>query len=351
MGAVTGVLVSVIMPVFNAEGTLEETILSVLNQESVCLELLIIDDGSTDGSKEIAAKYAQYDSRVSHVVQENLGAAAARNRGIQLATGEYIAPIDADDLWHPRKLSIQLGALMAAAGECALVYSPCRIININSEVLYTPFVYLSEGYSSNQLAYYNFMRNGSSMMIAKQAAVNVGGYSTKFFDKNLQGCEDLLFALLISLRYKITYTEEILVGYRVYSGSMSTDVHRMLQSRREVARVILSESAKISGYALKLGSLSVCLRYVGRGFQKKEPALALIKEYLRAFVGDSLGTVTYSLYGMKRLILEQKLRARERDLKLFNDYSPSENYMAEKPSRLVLYRLKKFAQLDAEKIE
>lgn len=100
--------VSVIMPVFNACASLDQAIGSVLAQSFRDFELIVIDDGSTDGSASLADDYALADSRVVVIHQPNQGVAVARNRGLQVATGELVAFLDADDWWHPGKLDVQV---------------------------------------------------------------------------------------------------------------------------------------------------------------------------------------------------------------------------------------------------
>ncbi len=101
--------VSIIVPVYNVQAFLEETILSVIGQEETDWELLLVDDCSTDGSPLIMERYAASDKRIRVIRQtKNQGAAAARNRGLQEAAGRYIAFLDADDLWKPRRLSAEL---------------------------------------------------------------------------------------------------------------------------------------------------------------------------------------------------------------------------------------------------
>ena len=98
-------LVSCIVPVFNGERYLAETLDSVLQQTYPSLEILICDDGSTDGSADIAAAYGD---RVRYLWQPKAGATAARNLGLAGAQGEFVAFLDADDLWHPEKLVCQV---------------------------------------------------------------------------------------------------------------------------------------------------------------------------------------------------------------------------------------------------
>ena len=101
-------LISVIIPVFNGERFLTEALNSVLSQAYPNLELICVDDGSTDGSREIIERAP---GKIRYLRQENSGPAAARNRGLEIANGDIVAFQDADDIWPPRKLEIQLAAL------------------------------------------------------------------------------------------------------------------------------------------------------------------------------------------------------------------------------------------------
>ena len=99
-------LISCIIPVFNGERFLGEAIESILAQSYPKLEILVVDDGSTDQSRAVAEAFGQ---RVRCVSQENAGPSAAKNRGIVESTGEYVAFLDADDVWEPEKLKLQMG--------------------------------------------------------------------------------------------------------------------------------------------------------------------------------------------------------------------------------------------------
>ncbi len=117
-------MVSVIMPAHQAQQYIEAAIRSVMAQTVTDWELLVIDDGSTDGTAAIVSRLAREDRRVRLLSnRENLGAAESRNRGIQYSRGSYLAFLDGDDLWEPRKLEIQLAALeISGAGLCCTSY-------------------------------------------------------------------------------------------------------------------------------------------------------------------------------------------------------------------------------------
>jgi glycosyltransferase involved in cell wall biosynthesis len=113
----TQALTSVVIPAYNAERFLERTMLSVLRQTYNNLEVIVIDDGSTDKTRLIAEAGATGDSRVRIISVPNGGVAKARNIGIQEANGEYVAFVDADDLWHPTKIDRQVTAMSLRNGE------------------------------------------------------------------------------------------------------------------------------------------------------------------------------------------------------------------------------------------
>lgn len=106
--------VTIITPVYNASKYLSETIESVLNQTYVNFEYILVDDCSTDNSAEIIKEYIEKDNRIKYVkLDSNSGAAVARNKGLEVASGQYIAFIDSDDKWYPEKLEKQLDFMVS----------------------------------------------------------------------------------------------------------------------------------------------------------------------------------------------------------------------------------------------
>jgi glycosyltransferase involved in cell wall biosynthesis len=105
-------LISCIVPVFNGENYLAEALESILAQTYRPIEVVVVDDGSTDGTAAVAARYGD---RIRYVRQDNGGAPTARNLGLRMAVGEFVAFLDADDLWHPEKLERQMACFEARA--------------------------------------------------------------------------------------------------------------------------------------------------------------------------------------------------------------------------------------------
>lgn len=131
-------LVSIITPCYNGSKYIAQTIESVLAQTYQNWEMLIIDDGSKDNSAEIIKEYAKKDSRICLIQQPNGGSANARNHGIREAKGQYIALLDADDLWKPEFLTEQI-AFMKEKQACC-VYSSYERIDENSNECLSPLV-------------------------------------------------------------------------------------------------------------------------------------------------------------------------------------------------------------------
>lgn len=120
--------VSVIIPIYNAEKYLRRCLDSVINQTHACMEVLLIDDGSTDASKNICEDYCNRDCRFRYVYQENQGAAVARNTGIDCATSEYITFLDSDDSMDPIFVERILGEMLATKADMGI----CDIYYISS---------------------------------------------------------------------------------------------------------------------------------------------------------------------------------------------------------------------------
>lgn len=124
-------LVSVIVPVYNAGTYLEECLESIATQTYTEFELLLVDDGSTDGSAEVCDQYAKMDSRIRVIHQLNMGAALARKNGVQCAAGEYICFVDADDRIDKGMITF----FVENIGECDLITSGCRYENFPNQYI------------------------------------------------------------------------------------------------------------------------------------------------------------------------------------------------------------------------
>jgi len=240
---VTEKLVSVIMPVYNAERYLAEAVDSVLSQTYRSLELIIIDDCSKDNSLEIARSYAQRDARVRVIAGEkNQGVARVRNRGIQEAGGEYIALLDSDDAWREDKLERQVKLIGSAGAQIA--YCSYDFMDENGKSVLKPFIVPEQ-------------TNYRKMLIS-----NAIGCSTALVDAELMKkhpfnpeCyhEDYgLWMELLKIPVKAVGDREALMHYRLVQGSRSSNKWNAAKQRWKIYR-----------NDLKLNIAQSCMAFAG----------------------------------------------------------------------------------------
>ncbi|NJK38064.1 MAG: glycosyltransferase [Oscillatoriales cyanobacterium RM2_1_1] len=220
-------LVSVIIPVYNGEKTIVETIFSVLNQSFQDFELIIINDGSTDQTLEIIAQFQ--DDRIQPFTYPNAGLATSRNRGIARAQGQYISFIDADDLWTSDKLEAQFQALESTP-KAAVAYSWTDLIDQSSQFLNTDSRASFSGNVYPHILLGSFPSNGSNVMVRRQALLELGG-----FDESLNAAEDWEMWIRLAANYFFVAVSKPQILYRISPGSMST---KLTQHETESLKVI-----------------------------------------------------------------------------------------------------------------
>ncbi len=229
-------LVSVIIPAYNAEAFISRTLKSVLSQTYENIEVLVVDDGSKDRTAEIVEYFAEEDSRVILLKQQNAGVAAARNLAIEKSTGEYIAPLDADDIWYPDKLDKQVQCILKGGASVGLVYAWSLFIDEEDTIIgqYAPCDYLNihsvEGEVYPAMLFKNFIGNASAPLIRRSCFEQLGGYNCELKQQNAQGCEDWDIYLRIAECYQFRVVPEFLIGYRQVSVSMSNSCKTMAKS-------------------------------------------------------------------------------------------------------------------------
>lgn len=170
-------LVSFVMPVYNAEKYLVESIISVLNQTYDNIELIAVNDGSKDSSKKILEEFAKTDKRLIIVDQKNTGIVGALNSGIRHASGDYIARVDADDVCFLSRIEKQLPRMLEDP-EVVLVCSGFEVIDENSEFMYREILPTRDEDIKRAMLLYNPIGHGT-VLLRKSAVIKVGGYSDK----------------------------------------------------------------------------------------------------------------------------------------------------------------------------
>ncbi len=209
-------LISVVIPAFNGEKTIEATIQSVLQQTYSNFEIIVINDGSEDRTLELIKQIN--DSRLKVFSYTNAGLAASRNRGIKNAKGEFIAFLDADDLWTKDKLEKQLEALQNNP-QAAVAYSWTDYIDEADNFLYPGCHIIANKNIYEQLLVKNILENGSNPLIRSSALVEIGG-----FDESLSKAEDWDLYLRLAAKYQFITVPSPQILYRLSANSMSASV-------------------------------------------------------------------------------------------------------------------------------
>jgi hypothetical protein len=224
----TAELVSVVVPAYNAEATLAATLESVRRQTYDNLEIIVVDDGSTDGTLALAEAMARRDGRIRALSKPNGGVGAARNAGVRASRGAYLAPVDADDLWHPDKIARQMAAMAAGGPEMGFVYTAYRRIDGEGRAIsgFAPSMLLAGRIFLRHILF-NAVGNGSSLLIRRAAFDAAGGYAT---DRRAQGCADHLLQILIARSWTVGVVADYLTGYRMHGTAMSAGRERMAEA-------------------------------------------------------------------------------------------------------------------------
>jgi teichuronic acid biosynthesis glycosyltransferase TuaG len=225
--------VSVIMPAFNAELYIEEAIRSVIDQTFQNWELIIINDGSTDATRAIADRYVLKDDRIKLINQQNKKQATARNTGITIANGDWIAFLDADDLWVPVKLEKQL-QMIQAYPKAGVIFSDGYIFSegINENTSYGTVAGLFEANEMYKLEYQGNYIPVLSVLFNKKHLNEIGPFDENPF---IQGCEDWDYWLRLAINGVSFFgMEEKLFYYRKHASNMSNDNQLMIFAKATV---------------------------------------------------------------------------------------------------------------------
>ncbi len=209
-------LVSVIIPAYNAARTLKATVQSVFEQTAQNFEIIIVDDGSKDDTAAVARSIK--DARVKVITQANGGASAARNAGIEAAQGEYVAMLDADDLWMPHKLERQL-AVLNSEEEVNAVQSGVYFVNDNLEVISVQPCFESKDALLETLLFQNLPGLMSTLIVKRSVFDKIGCLNTKLII-----LEDWELAIRLSRYCNFKSIEEPLALYRQFPGNRSKDL-------------------------------------------------------------------------------------------------------------------------------
>lgn len=237
----TDPLVSVIIPAYNCARYLPAAIQSVLEQTYPCVEIVVVDDGSTDETQDILSRY----SNVIAIQQSNGGLSHARNQGIRRAGGEYIALLDGDDIWPETKLAEQV-ELMKIHPEVGVLFGDARRFADNGWTeltLFTRYRLNDEFFASDflvidalkKLLYMNFIPVGTAL-VRKKCLVEAG-----LFDENFRRVEDWDMWLRVALRSQFAYSRKVWKLKRTHETNLSNNTEAMALSAIAVMEKLVSE--------------------------------------------------------------------------------------------------------------
>jgi glycosyltransferase involved in cell wall biosynthesis len=300
-------LVSVIVPAYNAEGTISKTLHSVVSQTYNNIEIIVVDDGSEDNTASVVRSLSRRDSRIQLLQQANLGVARARNLGIENSSGELLATIDADDIWLQQFIEKLVFCMKEAGPSVGLTYT--WSLDIDEEDRLTGEFRASriEGEAYATLLTHNFIGNASASVIRRECIEKVGNYDSGFMQANAQGCEDWDLYLRIARSYLVRVVPEFLVGYRRAKDSMSTQYDRMTKSHNYMLNRIRSQRGDIPNYMYKLSMVNLYLyfAYDCCAIGQKDEIRYWIK---KAFTISVLSTLAnYRIYRIFYYLLKNKL--------------------------------------------
>jgi glycosyltransferase involved in cell wall biosynthesis len=280
-------MVSFVIPDYNHARYLGDAVWSALAQTYANIEVIVVDDGSTDDSRKVAAEFGD---RIRYIYQRNAGLSAARNTGIQAAHGEYIALLDADDLVEPTYAQ-RLVETLVRSPDAGGAYCGFRFVDQDDQPLSR-----TEQRTVAPEELYGLLLGGNfwvpeSLLVRRYCYQTMGR-----FDTSLRACEDWDVWLRFSRHYNLVGINDVLVRYRVVLGSMSSDPRRMLDNRLAVlAKHVGAQPPSHGDSATHQAYAHAYFRAALEYYQNREPQTAYncLVEAVRLFPHLLLDRGTY----------------------------------------------------------
>jgi glycosyltransferase involved in cell wall biosynthesis len=289
-------IVSVIIPTYNRAHLIVRAIRSVLNQTYQDFEIIVIDDGSTDNTEEIIRGFK--DKKVKYIkkYKENKGSSIARNIGIKVARGKYIAFLDSDDEWLPEKLDKQIKVLQSESPEVGVVYSNLCYMDENGKSMNKLRNPKKEGYIYEDLFGKNYVGTDSTLLIRKECFHRVG-----LFDDLLNTQQDWDMWIRIAKYYRFALIKVPLVKYRLHSNQISRNLELKIITANRILVKYKDELKKRRGVHSK-HYFYIGLRFCRIGKTKEGrkyllKAISLYPFYIRYYI-----CIVGSLFGPKCFI-------------------------------------------------
>lgn len=286
---------TVVITCYNYGQYLPHALGSVLDQTCSDYEVVVVDDGSTDNTPAVMAQYAA-DGRIRYIRQANAGQPKAKNRGIAESTGEFIAFLDADDIWMPTKIEKQLA--LFADPQVGVVYSGRVLIDPSGVLIPGEDYSLKRGDILDHIFVDNFICFSSSVI--KRSCLDEVGW----FDENLPMGIDYDLWIRLAARYRFDYVGEPLVKYRTGHANLSKNTLKRYDCAQKIMQKALADhqiSSKFSWYVPRLawadtwsnmacylattGNPKEAWRYLGKALLQLPVYPELWKRMLRCLLG------------------------------------------------------------------
>lgn len=289
--------VSVVMAAYNYGQYIAQAIQSVVDQSYADWELIVVDDGSTDDTREVASRFLG-DRRIRYHYQENRGQPSAENAGIALSKADYIAFLDADDLWLNTKLEKQIPRLEESP-ELGLIYSRRLMIDPRGRRLKANSNPCFRGSVLPALFQQNFICFSSSV-VRRRAIEEAGGFNEEYRHAN-----DYDLWLRLALKHQFDYVDEPLVCYRTGHPNLTSHGDRQLQTAIRIMERFCDSHPHAIHRSLRSSCFCETYCHLALSYRKQHPGRALVN-YLKAL---RYSPVSYDVWrGMGALCLPESLR-------------------------------------------
>lgn len=276
--------VSVVIPCYQSAWSIRRTLASVFAQRCGPTEVILVDDGSTD---ELDEAIEPYRSRLRLVRQNNRGLAAARNRGIALARGDLVAPLDADDLWHPEYLATLVSAL-GNAPVAPFAFAASFRIDENDRLLPDLSLPRAPRHDFTGLLSLNSVGNGSAAVFRRRMLMEKGGYDSSLRDRAAQGAEDWKLLVHLTAEAAPVMIPRKLVAYRLTRSGMSQDrPHKQLAAIETVIADLERDFADVPSRLFR-DARTMMIAWLLPAFLRKRMYGRALREGWRAYVLNPL---------------------------------------------------------------
>jgi glycosyltransferase involved in cell wall biosynthesis len=280
--------VDVIIPAYNAATYLPAALESVISQTFNDWQIILVDDGSTDNTAEVVAPFLnRCGSKLTYIRQENYGLPVARNAAIRSSNSEFLALLDADDVWLPCRLAESLKAMMVRP-EVGLCYG--LITYIDQDGITEETFEGNRKHAEGKIAPHIYLRDVElpcpTMTFRRQCIKEVG-----LFDETMRATEDRDLWLRIALRYEVAFVPMVLAYYRRSSSSMSADGQRMLHAQLKF--ISKHFGAEGCGLQQRQAALSRSYKQYAENLKARGHAAAALRTSFHALVLYPLSISSY----------------------------------------------------------